>query len=262
MKKAKIRKAKKVEKSLLLSDFHFDEADDALVELVAFKFGKKFKPDNIFLNGDVIDFTSLSKYPQHASSTRSALGDIKATKRFLTRLRRTFPKTRIVFVLGNHGVRMDKYLSDFAPELYPFMSLEEILELDKLKIEYKFSIHKENTFEFHDMLIGHFNKFAAKPGYTASALIDKCGISLIQGHVHKAAIIHKTLHGGRILTGIENPCLAKDPPSYAPSTNWQQGFTTLETLDGVTFPQVTVIRPIGNRRGFVFNGDVFLTDLV
>lgn len=248
-----------IEKTLVMSDIHFDVADEPLVDLIAFKFGKWYKPDNIFLNGDVVDFYSLSRFAKHPAHNRSAEADVARTRRFLQDLRKAHPKARIVFQHGNHSYRLDAYLANNAPEVYPFVTINRLLGLKELDIEEVSSLYKENSFVFHDILVGHFDRIKTDAGQTAMALMKERGCSVIQGHVHRAGVVARTLHDGTVQIGVENPCLAKTPPEYAPFVNWAKGATILETYDGVTFPHLLLVRPIGKKRGFVYDGTPFVT---
>lgn len=247
----------KLKRTIVLSDIHFAAEDKDLIKLV-FRFMKGWKPDVVILDGDIVDFTTVSKFPQHPTQNRSAEEDVSEALKFLRKLRAEHRGAEIIYVWGNHDVRLDKYLAENAPEAYPFFALPSILKFEELEIRPVISIHKENSFVYDDFHVGHYDKAVNKSGATAQALLNERGVSVIQGHVHKAAIVHKTLQDGTLLTGIENPCLAKCPPAYAPYVSWQQGFTIIESVDGVSFPQVVVVRKIGKTRGFVVNGKVFV----
>lgn len=241
-----------VEKALLISDVHFDSADNDLVELVVFKFGKWLNPDIIFLNGDIIDNYAISRWGTHPAINKSLKQDLGVTKDFLQKLRRAFPDAKIVYVFGNHEHRLETYLTENAPELFPFVNLQELLELDKLNIECIRSIHRENWYRYHDIYIGHFDKAAGNAASTAQALIRERGVSLIQGHVHKCGMTAKRFLD-RTLYAYENPCLADMDAPYVKSPNWMQGFTVIYQIAGETHVYVV---PIKNGR-FVFSGEIF-----
>lgn len=215
----------KIEKSIVLSDIHFDDADERAVAL-ATKFAKEFKPDNIFLNGDIIDNWAVSRHPKHPFKQRGFDKDVLRSKDFLQQLRREHPRSRIVYVHGNHEYRLEAYITNNSPELYGFTTLNEILDLKKLGIEAISSIHKENWFKYKDLYVGHYDKVTGNAASTAQSLIRERGVSVIQGHVHRVGMTAKTFLD-RTLFGYENPCLCSLDSDYVKKPNWQQGFTLI-----------------------------------
>lgn len=238
-----------VERSLVLSDIHFASADEPLVDLIAFKFGKDFKPHNIFLNGDIIDCWAVSNFTKHPTIKNSLTDDIEACKAFLKRLRKTYPKARIVYVGGNHEYRIDRYLADNAPELFPYVNIKDILDLKELAIEWVGSIHKENWFKYRDLYIGHYDKAAGNAASTAQSLLRERGVSLIQGHVHKVGMTAKTFID-RTLFAYENPCLCLLENDYVKTPNWQQGATVIYADKTTTWVSPIVIK----NRKFIWSG--------
>lgn len=244
----------KVEKSIVLSDIHFSAEDKSLVALV-FEYMKDMKPDNIFLDGDIIDNYAISRYVKNPAREQTLKQDVDATVAFLTRLRKEHPKARIVYADGNHEARLQSYISENAPALYPYVKLGDILGLKKLGIEHVTSEFRENWFKYKDIYIGHYDKVSGNAASTAQSLIREKGVSVVQGHVHKAGITHKTLLD-RQLKGIENPCLA-DPSQadYVKSPSWSQGFTVIYATKDRTWCYVVVadngefISPEGNHYG-------------
>lgn len=214
-----------LEKSVVLSDTHFDDADERAVSL-AMSFFRDFKPDNIFLNGDIIDNWAVSRHPKHPYKKRDFEQDVDRTKRFLKDIRRQHPKARVVFVHGNHCYRLEAYITNNAPELYKFTTLNDILGLKDLGMEIVSSIHKENWFKYKDLYIGHYDKAAGNAASTVQSLIRERGVSVIQGHVHKAGMTSKTFID-RTLFGYENPCLCSMDSDYVKHPNWQHGFTII-----------------------------------
>ena len=234
------KKMEIVERSAVLSDIHFDDADERAVAL-AMRFLRYFKPDNIFLNGDIIDNYAVSRHPKHPHRKRSLDGDIKRTKSFFKELRTDHPKSRIVFVHGNHCWRLERYIIDQSPELYNFTTLNDILRPKDLNIETVSSIHKENWFKYRDLHIGHFDKITGNAASTAQSLIRDRGVSVIQGHAHRVGMTAKTFLD-RTLFGYENPCLCSLDPDYVNYPNWQHGFTLIFADKKTTWVYPIVIK--------------------
>ena len=243
----------KPKKAIIISDVHFSSADDALVELVAFKFGKDFKPDIIFLNGDIIDLYAVSRYPKHPASNQTVEADVNATIAFLKRLRETFPKAEIHYVFGNHEHRLESYISEKAPALFPYVNLEKILGLHELRIKCYRGDSRENWMKYKNLYIGHWDKALSNSASTAQALLREKGVSLIQGHVHRAGMTAKRFID-RTLYAYENPCLANlNSVDYVKDPNWQQGFTVVYFTEKNHHAYVV---PIKNGE-FVFNDKLY-----
>jgi predicted phosphodiesterase len=122
-------------KVLSLSDchipYHSKEAIDA-----AIKYGKKLKPDVVVLLGDIADFYNISRWEKDPKQ-RDFKSEIDAVRQFLEWMRGEFRKSRIIYKLGNHENRLDKYIFNKAPELWnvEHIQLHNILDFERLGIE-------------------------------------------------------------------------------------------------------------------------------
>lgn len=212
-------------RGFVASDIHIPYHDKRLVESVFFDFVPKNKFDVIFLNGDVIDNYALSRYAKIPGS-KSFMFELDNVREFLIRLRAKVPKTRIVFIEGNHEFRFEAYMRENAPELYGVTSLEKLLGLKELRIEYVRSKYKENWVKWHNLYIGHFDACASLAGSTAQKLLKDKGVSLIQGHIHRIGMSAKRLLD-RTIYAYENPCLARLDQDYVRHPDWQQGFSVV-----------------------------------
>jgi len=239
----------KVEKALVVSDLHIPNHDKELVDLVLFKFGKDFKPDVIFLDGDIMDNFSVSRYQKHPSIQLSLAQELVSVKAFLEKVRHIHKDSRIEYIFGNHEHRLETYIIDNAPELFDQVNLEQLLATEGLDIEVHRSIYKENYIQYGDLYIGHFDCVASKGGSTAQKLLQTKGVSILQGHIHRfgASAIR---HLDRTIYGFENPCLALMDQSYGKDMNWQQGFSIIHKYKGTTWVEVV---PIKNR-SFIAGG--------
>lgn len=239
-------------KALLISDVHFSNEDEGLVNLVVFKFGRELQPDIIFLNGDIIDNYAVSHYQKHPNIEQSLKKDVDSTKKFLRRLRTTFPNAEIVYVFGNHCHRLETYLVERAPELFPYVNLEQILELKKLRIKCVRSSHKENWYKYKNLYIGHYDCAKSTSAATAQYLLRTKGVNVLQGHVHRVGMTATRLLD-RTIYGYENPCLTKMDADYIKDPNWMQGASVLYFTDTEHWWYPIVIKG----RQFVWNGKVY-----
>lgn len=240
-----------VEKHVNIGDTHGVFVEQEVWKAVL-DFIRDFKPDQINLLGDIIDFYDVSRFDKNPMR-RVVLGrEIDFTKDvILAELRRAAPKARIVWVEGNHENRLTRYLWSRAPELasLPNLDMTQLFALQKLKIEYQMDpIPVGNV----NMMHGHMvRKHSA---YTAKAMLDDMGKSVIHNHTHRLGAHYKTDHGGAHVA-FENGCLCTMDMEYVSGKpNWQHGFSVGWVLPNGNFhfEQVAVIDG-----GFIFGGKFY-----
>lgn len=238
-----------MKKGLVFSDLHISNQEEPLVELAVFRFGKEFKPDVIFLNGDIIDNYAVSHYEKNPQNEQELTRDVRETKSFLKRIRQAFPKAEIIYIFGNHEHRLEVYIVHNAPELFPFVNLEEILGLKELDIRCIRSSFNENWIKYGDLYIGHYDCAKSTSAATAQYLLNQKGVSLVQGHVHRVGLTAKTLLD-RTIYGYENPGLLDKKVEYAKDPNWQQGFSVIYFDEGSHWLYPVIIK----NKTFVWSG--------
>jgi hypothetical protein len=103
----------------ILSDIHFPYADLKALN-AAVKYLIDWKPSCIVLNGDILDAYQASDF-QRDPRQRGLKYEIDVTRDFLSQLRKLFPKTRIIYKVGNHEERYERAILQRLPE---FLDLE------------------------------------------------------------------------------------------------------------------------------------------
>lgn len=113
----------------------------------------------------------------------------------------------------------------------PLLSVEKLLGLDSLDIEY----HREypsGRVVLNDNLICIHGEIAkSESGATVSSVVKDARVSIIQGHIHRYEVAYKTLWSGdgsaHIYSAASFGCLCKIDPGAVPGfkayQNWQQG---------------------------------------
>lgn len=223
----------------IINDLHIPFQDNILVRKWL-GFVQSSRPNTIVINGDLIDMWELSSFDKVPKSGESVQKELNMAKEFLRSLRRVHTG-RIIYTEGNHSFRFKKFLITVAPELYGLdgLSLEELLELEDMGIEFIQSPSDAAGWQdcytvIDNIYVGHFNLIRQHAGYTAKALIDKYGVSIIQGHVHRYGVYTKRLIDGTELVGVENFCMCDMNPGYMRNPNWSQGFSIIK--DGNIIP--------------------------
>lgn len=235
-------------KDVIINDLHIPFHDKEVL-LKVLKFIYDLQPTRLFLNGDFLDCYEISSFDKNPFELFTLREELKIAEGYLDQISSRLNKTKKIFIFGNHEYRFQKFLIRNAQPLMglPGISLKEQLKLKELNYEIIDSGLKESFYDAGSFLVGHFNKVSIHSGYTAKALIERYGKSLIQAHVHRLGMHAKTLHG-KTLIGIENGCLCDLNPSYTLSPNWQHGFTIIHYENNKPYFQIV---PIVNKQ-FIF----------
>lgn len=242
-----------LEKHVMIGDTH-----GVFVEQPVFKavldFIRDFKPHQINLLGDMIDFYEISRFDKDPMR-RVVLGrEIEFTREnILAEIRRAAPKARIVWLQGNHEHRLQRYLWSRAPELasLPGLDMRSLFDLGKLKIMYQ-----EQNLEIGDTQMTHGHMARKHSAYTAKAMLDDYGQSVIHNHTHRLGAHYKTDRAGSYLA-FENGCLCTFDMDYVNNPNWQHGFSVgwLLADDTMHFEQLQI-----KDNGFFYGGKFFGTE--
>jgi predicted phosphodiesterase len=217
-------------KILIISDLHIPYHNDDAV-FAALEYGLDQKVDTIIINGDLIDFATISRHEKDMRK-RSVKYEIDCTRVFLKGLRAMFPKALIVWSYGNHDLRYDKYIMQKAPEIFDIelIQLHELLKLRDLniiKIDSTQYIYAGKLAIFH----GHETGLTSGGVNPARSLRLKLNKSAVTSHFHR-----ETKDMGKNLD--EHPyscfsigCLCDLHPAYMPINMWTHGFGYLELND-------------------------------
>lgn len=210
--------------SIVAGDFHIPYHDKMAVRRFLADV-KAISPHRIILNGDVLDCASFSVFRKEPS-TSLFKEELAETRTFLKTLCKA-TQGRITYLSGNHEQRLAKRILELIPGLYGSVCLEEMLGLDGLGIEYVTTLKPDNYMEADGVLVGHFSLARKKAGYTAHALVEKYGQSVVQGHTHRLGLNYRRV-GDRQLFGVESGCLCSLDPPYASMPDWTHGYVVLD----------------------------------
>ena len=200
-----------------LNDWHIPYQDDRALE-VAFNFVEETEPETIVID-EVVDWYALSKFSKDPKRRLELQNELDEAQKWLWKLRRRFPKTKIVMLESNHDRRLVKYLSSQAQELAYLRCLDfsHLLGLDGMTISY------QQNFIFKKVLFKHGDLVKQDSGATAKAEFLKEGMAGASGHTHRAGVFYKRLRGGSF-SWAECGCLCDLNPDYIEGTaDWMQG---------------------------------------
>lgn len=238
-------------KHLFISDLHIPDHNVDILPLI-YTFISDFKPDYLHINGDFLNFTRISKYIPDPDYSISLADEIEIGRSILreivNRVRSANPDTVIYFKEGNHEFRLQYYLAIHADQLAALtiqgqkvVSLRHLLNFDELNINW---ISYKDALQIGDVLIEHGDIVRAKSGYTANAMLDRRGMSVIIGHTHRLSYVSRSQFG-RQQFAIEGGCLCNlnPTPRYAFHPDWSNGFVIAyqDKVSGTFYPELVPI---------------------
>jgi hypothetical protein len=208
---------------------------------------KDIKPDRVIMLGDMLDLPDWSTHfvrsPEFYFTTQPSLNYVASWIKEL----RPYCK-EMVYIEGNHEKRMiDSIIQNTIqaygikpanePKSAPILSVPYLLGLDKLDVKY-IGNYPHGEFYINDNLVCiHGIKVGAQSGQSVMKLLNSPRISIIQGHVHRLEMAHKTVwtHGNpKIYQAISCGTLCRIDgivPGGGTRYNWQQGVGVVEYDD-------------------------------
>jgi hypothetical protein len=246
-------KKKKLEKILIFTDAHHPYVDRDVWNLTL-KVGKEFKPDHTVIIGDFADFYSVSSHSKMPSRSLKLKEEIETTKEALDQVIELGAKNN-VFIAGNHEDRLLRYLQDSAPELFDFISIPKILELEEKGFEY---VAYKDSYKLGKMNFTHDTGTAGK--YAHYKALDTFNHNIIIGHTHRIGLaVEGSATGERHLCAQLGWMGDFDSIDYMhrvkAKKDWSHGFG-IAFLDPLTQNVYVVPVPIINNTCMV-NGELF-----
>lgn len=241
---------KECREMVIVNDLHIPYHDPLTVSL-ALKAIKDIRPDYICINGDIIDFYTISRFSTDPARRKDLQQDLDSTRSIIKEIKEA-SDARIFLCAGNHEDRLRQYLWTKAPELAELRDLDirHQLGLDIFDIDfapYDSIVKVNNVFK-----IEHGDSVSKHSGWTAKAMYEKRGGCGIVGHSHRFGSHLKTCDGDTY-GWYENACLCDLNPEYVKEPNWQQGFAVVTFIkDRFFVQQVPIIK-----HKFVFNGKIY-----
>jgi len=247
------RKKAKRDGSLVfvLSDWHCPYHDPKLLDVTEQVLLQE-QPDRLILNGDLVDWPSVSRHAPERGEA-SANECIQSAGEVLGRLVAAVPDDcRIQAIPGNHDSNLSRYLLEraaaaadlcVAGSKVPVWSLQSLLRFDELGIEMVGSEDRwqHSTVRLTDELIVRHG-LSVRAGSAASVLANMKAseFATLSGHTHrlglaaktvwKASGRHKVLLGAEVGGMFQMPKKATDWPGYLAHSqlDWAPGWASVE----------------------------------
>jgi hypothetical protein len=203
------------------------------------KFCAEMKPKAVILNGDVLDFSTISRYPPIGWEGRPTVQqEVESAQTVLHDIERAVPRgCKRIWTLGNHDSRFETKIATVAPEF--------------AKVS---GVHLTDHFPLWEpcwsawINDGVVVKHRFKGGIHATHNnVMWSGKTTITGHLHSLKITPFTDYNGTIF-GVDTGCLADveakqfiDYTEDGPK-NWRSGFVVLTFRDGrLMWPEVVSV---------------------
>jgi len=217
-------------KVLILGDVHIPYYDATSLKL-AIEYGRKRDANVILLNGDFADCFAVSFW-QKDPRERDWVGEKKACREFLAYLRKTFPKARIVYKIGNHEERIENYLQRKAPEIYGDSDFEipALYQLDQHGVELVKDMRLVRIGKLA-AIHGHEYRFAiSNPVNPARGLFLRGKSNCLCNHLHQTSQHSEPNLDGKLVSCWSVGCLCNLSPRYCPKpyNKWNHGFAFVE----------------------------------
>lgn len=209
------------ENHVYIPDLHAPYHDEAAFS-TALAFVREFKPDHVWVLGDVCDFYALSRFDRRPDRALQLQSELDASVELLQRIRDAAPRARATLLKGNHEDRLRRFLWSKAGELAGLRSLDlvSLFELRRLRYDWV----ETGLTRVSDLVVKHGTMVRSRAGYTATGELDRAGLSGVSGHTHRLAyVVRRTMAGS--VAWAEAGCLCQLDPDYmeGSTADWAHG---------------------------------------
>jgi predicted phosphodiesterase len=207
---------------LILSDVHIPYHNiESLTKCI--EYGKSEGVNAVYLNGDIMDCYSLSRFIQDPRK-RSFAQELEDTRTFLEILGDEL-QCPIYYKLGNHEKRFQDYLKTKAPE---------VLDVNEFRLDVllRFGQYGVTLIESNQLakigklsvLHGHeFGRSVFSPVNPARGYYNRAKKSMLAGHNHQTSEHSEKSLDGEVVTVWSTGCLCELRPDYLPFNKWNHG---------------------------------------
>ena len=223
--------AKKV---LVMSDVHLPYHDVPAIS-AAIEFAQNEDIDAILLNGDTLDFYTLSRFIKDPKA-RSFAHELLIFQQFIEALGQAFPEAKVYIKLGNHDERYQHYLWTKAGELDGVQEFE-LKNIIKKRAPEAEVIGDKRIIKLGALNVLHGHEFGQSifsPVNVARGLFLRGKVSAMQGHNHQTSEHTESNMNGEITTTYSVGCLCNLTPGYLPINKWNHGFAIVD-INGQDF---------------------------
>ena len=248
-----------------LVPFHNREALSVALEIATLS-----QPDTIVFGGDLLDMSEWSEKfilePGFYFTTQNALIECAW---WIGKFKQRCPNAELVMLAGNHEKRLQilvtKRLIAMAmltpaddPDV-PLTSIDNLLGLSRMGVKYIDEYPDGVFFVAKDTIIEHGSIARARPGMTASAVVDQRNFNVIFGHKHTLEMASKNVEswsGNKVVRAVCSGCLCRldgTVPGSNRHSQWQNGVAEIIHDNETAYAINPILIENGNA---IYNGEM------
>lgn len=213
----------------VLSDVHIPYHDSKALETAVGYLKKRYKIDTFLLNGDYMDFHTISRWEKEPKS-RSLADECRIGVECLSWFRGQFRKANFIYKQGNHCERLDKYIWNKAPELWGLnnVQLRSVLEFERFGIT---EVSEQRPIMAGKLPIFHGHELPrgiSSPVNPARGAYTRTAHTMLMGHLHRPSTHTEPDMFKNDTTCWSTGCLCSMSPQFARLNKWSHGFCYVE----------------------------------
>ena len=244
-----------VRKDLLIPDIHAPDHNKNVIGAIL-EYAKWYKPDGVYLPGDVGGFESVSHWIHHRNKNFTLEGkriakDMSAVQDIMNEINKATPTaTKRIVTLGNHEDWVDQYIDEHpvCKGSYDFDVVARYSEMGYTCIKFNEPYRNGKLLLFHGIYV---NK------YHTAKTVAVFGRSCIYGHTHDHQVFEDIFWKDRHMA-MSIGCACDQNPDYLRNrpTKWVHGFATIEFFSSGNFTVdfINIINGNFSRNGKVYGG--------
>lgn len=240
-----------MDKIMAVSDVHlpFHDAWAWSCVLNAVKF---FKPKLFVINGDAVDFYSISSHSRDPKRKQSLGDELRVSNTEFDHLAGLLPSNvEVIYTCGNHEDRLGRYVEDHSSEIAEIVP--DVYDLLGIKrrgwrwVPYKEHVRIGNTYYVHD--IGSCGRYAH---YKAMDLYQH---NIVTGHTHRLGYAVEGNAAGKphftLCTGWLGDLKSANYETVARRSQWAHGFAYgyTDRRDLTLLTPVPIVNRVANVEG-------------
>jgi len=179
-----------------------------------------------FSDGTTDEFFSIIKKAENDSPMPYVKEQAHEAKKFYEDVRGSHKKADLHSSLGNHDVRINKYIDKKAPGYLDQITPENMWGLDSLGISWR--TYDDVPFQRYGDIYVHHGATTTTTGLAVKSDIESYNISLVRGHDHRGGVVYKTYPmTGRVLQGMGTGHMCNPKAyglRYTINPSWELGF--------------------------------------
>jgi len=234
-----------LKKVAVISDIHFPYQDNDALKAVLDDCLKE-DVDAFYINGDMLDFYSLSFHEKDPSVMDVAMS-LEMGQNFFKLLKTRFPKAQVYYVPGNHEIRLERYLRVKAPELLDMKEfhLDILLKVAEIGVHY---IPHSSKCYMGNLLVEHGDKMKGAGGVDpARTLFMRFKRDTLCGHFHRTKDHLAKIYDGTTIMTHSTGCLCELEPGYMELNEHNHGYALVHIKNGK--------HKVENKK--IFNGKIY-----